>query len=128
MLGVSRFARRKQGAQACRVKAPENVHWMLQEAQPLPLKGPVHHSKHCGAVAVGQFEMGVRRRRAGASFGRACGAYTPRPSAFLRGHSQAPLPPPGPPTRKRCVRCAPAEGEPEVALDPEEQRAVPLAT
>lgn len=45
MLGVSRFARRKQAAPALRVKAAENVQWLLQEVQAPPAKRPMYHSK-----------------------------------------------------------------------------------
>ena len=169
MLSVSRFARRKQAAPVPRIRAPENVQWLLQEAQAPPAKRPMYHSKvwplgvvaplpagwcsvrrstaplvlaapqrraqqsclrrslavqallrlewlvtphrlsppcrcaalcnmegcasqHCGAVGVGHFEMGVRRSRAGATFGRAHGEYAPRTAAYQRSHSQAPLP------------------------------------
>lgn len=44
-------------------------------------------------MGVGHFEMGVRRSKAGATFGRAHGGYAPRTAAFQRSHSQAPLPP-----------------------------------
>ena len=67
MLGVSRFARRKQAAPAPRVKAPENVQWLLQEAQAPPAKRPVYHSKvrpGGRARSLCQLRHSVQRRKA----------------------------------------------------------------
>lgn len=45
MLGVSRFARRKQAIPTCRIKAPESVRAMLPEGQKLPQKRHMYISK-----------------------------------------------------------------------------------
>ena len=74
MLGVSRFARRKQAAPAPRVRAPENVQWLLQEAQAPPVKRPMYHSKVWPLGVVAPLPAVVRFAAQHRSLGSGCAA------------------------------------------------------